>query len=82
VIHEELQWSVVEWPHQLIVQPADGTTELYDLEADGAQTTDLSEQRTDVVARLRAHYAEHPQVKIDRTTAGRRWREGQAKPPK
>jgi arylsulfatase A-like enzyme len=82
VIHEELQWSVVEWPHQLIVQPADGVTELYDLEADGAQTSDLSESQADVVTRLRARYAEHPPVKVDRTTAGRKWREGQAQPPK
>jgi hypothetical protein len=81
VIHEELQWSVVEWPYQLIVQPADGVTELYDLAADATQTHDLSEAQPDVVARLRARYAAHPQVSVDRSSAGRRWREQQAQPP-
>ncbi|MDB4963423.1 MAG: sulfatase [Myxococcales bacterium] len=81
VIHEELQWSVVEWPYQLIVRPADDLVELYDLERDPQQSSDLSATHADVVSRLQARYAEVPQVRVDRTTEGRKWRERQAQPP-
>ena len=80
-IHEELQWGVVDWPHQLIVQPADDVTELYDLEADPAQKDNLMQRRPEVVARLRARFAEAPQVRVDRTIDGRKWRERRAQPP-
>lgn len=82
IVHEELQWSVVDWPYQLIVRPADDIVELYDLEKDPAQRTDLSVHLTDVVRRLRARYAEVPQVRVDRTPDGRKWRERQAQPPR
>lgn len=81
LIHEQDQWSVVEWPHQLIVRPADNLVELYDLERDPAQRADLSTQLPDVVTRLRARYAAGPQLQIDRTAAGRRSREQRALPP-
>ncbi|MBA3451724.1 MAG: sulfatase-like hydrolase/transferase [Deltaproteobacteria bacterium] len=81
VIQEELQWSVVEWPHQLIVRPADDLVELYDLERDPAEKTDLSTKLPDVVSRLKARYSEAPRVRVDRTIDGRKWRERQAQRP-
>ena len=59
-IHEELQWSIVEWPYQLIVRPADNTTELYDLDRDPAEHDDLAARAPDIVMRLRARYAAVP----------------------
>jgi hypothetical protein len=81
VVHEELQWSVVEWPYQLLVKPADNLVELYDLEQDPNEHTDLAAAHPDVVTRLRARYAEVPVVKVDRTPSGRVFRERQAQPP-
>jgi len=80
-IHEELQWSVVEWPYQLLVRPADDVVELYDLDRDPTEHTDLATKHRDVVTRLRARYAEFPLVKVDRTPTGRTFREQQAQPP-
>ncbi|MGE0397539.1 MAG: sulfatase-like hydrolase/transferase [Kofleriaceae bacterium] len=80
-IHEEQQWGVVEWPHQLLVRPAEDVVELYDLEADPAQNKNLRESHPEVVARLRARFAEAPQVPVDRTIDGRKWRERRAQPP-
>ncbi|MBA3459090.1 MAG: sulfatase-like hydrolase/transferase [Deltaproteobacteria bacterium] len=81
VINEELQWSVVEWPYQLLVRPAENLAELYDLSTDPQQKTDLVSSMPEVVARLRARYAEAPVVRVDRTIDGRRWREQQARRP-
>jgi arylsulfatase A-like enzyme len=81
VIHEERQWSVVEWPYQLLVRPADDITELYDLEKDPALRDDLSAKQPDLTRRLKARFGEAPAVRIDRTPAGRAWRERQALPP-
>ena len=80
-IHEELQWGVVEWPFQLIVQPADDVVELYNLEADPAQRDNLMARHPELVQRLRARFAEVPQVRVDRTIDGRKWRERRAQPP-
>ena len=80
-IHEELQWSVVEWPLQLLVRPADNIVELYDLDADPLEKTDLAKAQPDAVTRLRARYSEFPVVNVDRTPTGRTWREQQAQPP-
>lgn len=80
-IHEELQWSVVQWPYQLIVRPADDVTELYDLERDPAEHDDLAARLPEVTSRLRARYAEFPAVRVDRTPSGRAFRERQAQPP-
>jgi len=80
-IHEELQWSVVEWPYQLLVRPADDIVELYDLDRDPLEHTDLGAAHADIVSRLRARYAEFPVVKVDRTPSGRTFREQQAQPP-
>lgn len=74
-IHEEDQWSVVEWPYQLIVRPADNIVELYDVERDPLQRQDLGGKLPDVVARLKARYAAFPQVVVDRTVNGRSERE-------
>ncbi|MEO7736139.1 MAG: sulfatase, partial [Kofleriaceae bacterium] len=81
VIHEELQWSVVAWPYQLIVKPADNLVELYEVERDPAEHGDLAGTLPDVVARLKARFAEAPDVRVDRTPAGRAWREQQAQRP-
>jgi hypothetical protein len=81
VVHEELQWSVVGWPFQLLVRPADDIVELYQLESDPAERLDLAHAMPDVVNRLRARFAEAPDVRVDRTPAGRAWREQQAQPP-
>jgi hypothetical protein len=81
VIQEELQWAVVEWPHHLIVRPADDLVELYDLERDPTEKTDLSAKLPDVVSRLQGRYAAAPRVRVDRTIDGRKWRERQAQPP-
>lgn len=80
-IHEEVQWSVVEWPFQLIVKPADNIVELYQLERDPAERVDLAGALPDVVSRLEARFAEAPAVRVDRTPAGRSWREQRAQPP-
>ncbi|HEY0192300.1 MAG TPA: sulfatase-like hydrolase/transferase, partial [Kofleriaceae bacterium] len=81
VIHEESQWSVVDWPYQLLVKPADNLVELYALDVDPAERTDLAASLPDVVSRLKARYAEAPDVRVDRTPAGRTWREQRAQPP-
>jgi arylsulfatase A-like enzyme len=78
-IHEELQWSLVEWPHQLIVRPAENIVELYDLEQDPKETTDLSAKLPEVVNRLKARYAAFPVVVVDRTPSGRSVREQRAR---
>jgi arylsulfatase A-like enzyme len=80
-IHEELQWSVVEWPYQLLVRPADDITELYDLQRDPGEHADLAAREPELVRRLRARYAEFPVVRVDRTPSGRTFREQQAQPP-
>ncbi len=81
VLHEELQWSVVAWPYQLVVRPAENLVELYQLERDPGANGDLADALPDVVSRLKARYAEAPEVRVDRTPAGRAWRERQAQPP-
>jgi len=80
-IHEELQWSVVEWPYQLLVKPADNIVELYDIEHDPTEGAELSASQPDVVTRLRTRFAEFPAVRVDRTPSGRTFREDQARPP-
>jgi arylsulfatase A-like enzyme len=80
VVHEQQQWSVVEWPYQLLVKPADNLVELYDLDQDPGERNDLAATHPDLVSRLRARYSEVPVVKIDRTPSGRVFREQQAQP--
>jgi arylsulfatase A-like enzyme len=80
-IHEELQWSVVEWPYQLLFRPADNIVELYDIAADPQEHVDIAQQQPELVTRLRERYAEFPVVSVDRTPNGRSWREQQARPP-
>jgi hypothetical protein len=80
-IHEEQQWSVVEWPYQLLVRPADNLAELYDLEHDPGEHHDLGKEHPDVISRLRARYSQVPPVRVDRTPNGRVFREQQARPP-
>jgi arylsulfatase A-like enzyme len=81
VIHEVDQWSVVEWPYQVIVRPADDLVELYDIERDPLNLQDLSPRLPDLARRLRARYGEAPEVRVDRTWEGRAWREQRARRP-
>jgi arylsulfatase A-like enzyme len=80
-IHEEQQWSVVQWPYQLLVRPADNLVELYDLDGDPGEHANLAADHADLVSRLRAAYAQFPEVRVDRTPNGRSFREQQAQPP-
>jgi arylsulfatase A-like enzyme len=81
VVHEELQWSVVDWPFQLLVKPADNIVELYQIDRDPEERIDLARGMPEVVTRLRARFGEAPEVHVDRTPAGRAWREQQAQRP-
>lgn len=78
VIHEEWQWSVVAWPYQLLEKPQDNLIELYDLSTDPREQKNLA--RPDLIQRLAASYAASPPVHVDRTPAGRSFREAQAQP--
>jgi len=80
-VHEEDQWSVVEWPHQLIVRPGDDVVELYDLDRDPQEHDNLATREPEIVTQLRARFATFPPVTVDRTPNGRVWREQQAQPP-
>jgi len=81
IVHEERQWSVVEWPLQVIVSPADDLIELYDLAADPLFRDDQAGRLPEVARRLKARFGEAPRVRVDRTLDGRAWRERQAQPP-
>jgi len=80
-IHEEWQWSVVAWPYQLLEKPEDNLIELYDLAADPRERANLAVARPELVKRLAAAYASVPVVHVDRTPAGRAFREQQAQRP-
>lgn len=79
-IHEEWQWSVVAWPYQLLEKPQDNLIELYDLSTDPREQKNLA--LPDVIKRLASAYAASPPVHVDRTPAGRSFREAQAQPPR
>jgi arylsulfatase A-like enzyme len=81
VMNEQDQWAVVAWPYKLLVRPADNLTELYDLAADPDERHDLAAREPARVKELRGRYGWFPPVSMDRTQAGRRWRERQARPP-
>jgi len=81
VVHEERQWSVIEWPLQVIVSPADDLIELYDLASDPQCRDDLAGRQPDVARRLKERFGEVPRVRVDRSLDGRGWREQQAQPP-
>ncbi|HEX4421994.1 MAG TPA: sulfatase-like hydrolase/transferase [Kofleriaceae bacterium] len=80
-IHEEQQWAVVDWPYHLLVKPAENLVELYELDRDPAERVDLARAQPEIVSRLKARFAEAPDVRVDRTPAGRTWREQRAQPP-
>ena len=81
VAHEQDQWAVVVWPWKLLVRPADNLTELYNLAEDPFERDDRAAAEPARVKELRARYGEFPEVSMDRTVAGRRWRESRAQPP-
>ena len=81
VMNEQDQWAVVAWPYKLLVRPADNLTELYDLSVDPDERHDLAAREPARVKELRGRYGWFPPVSMDRTQAGRRWRERQARPP-
>ncbi|HVV88709.1 MAG TPA: sulfatase, partial [Kofleriaceae bacterium] len=82
VAHEQEQWAVVAWPWKLLVRPADNLTELYRLDDDPDEHIDRAAAEPERVKELRARYGEFPEVPMDRTAAGRRWREAQAQRPR
>jgi arylsulfatase A-like enzyme len=81
-LNESDQWGVLVWPHKLMVRPADNLVELYDIERDPGERDNLVGRDAEVVSRLKARYHGFPTVSFDRTPAGRRWRERQARPPR
>jgi choline-sulfatase len=81
VMHESEQWAVLAWPWKLLVRPKDDLVELYDLATDPTERDDRAAAEPAITRELRARYAQFPSVHLDRTRAGRRWREGQARPP-
>ena len=81
-LNESDQWGVIVWPHKLMVRPADNLIELYDLEKDPAERDNLVDREPQLVSRLKQRYHAFSKVSFDRTPAGRRWREQQARPPR
>lgn len=81
VAHEQDQWTVVAWPWKLLVRPADNLTELYRLDEDPGERANRAAAEPDRVKELRARFGEFPAVPMDRTVAGRHWREQRAQPP-
>ena len=81
VVQDSDQWGVVQWPHKLMVRPADNLIELYDLATDPTETTNLAAEMPQRVRELKQHYARFPHVSFDRTRSGRQWRERQAQRP-
>jgi arylsulfatase A-like enzyme len=79
-INEQEQWGVVDWPWKLIVRPSDNLVELYRIDTDPGERTDLAAAEPDRVRALRARYGQLPPVSLDRSAAGRQWRERQARP--
>lgn len=82
VMHETDQWAVIAWPWKLLVRPKDDLSELFDLEHDPAEHQDRSAAEPAIVRELRARYAQFPEVHLDRTRAGRQWREAHSRPPR
>jgi len=82
VMHESEQWAVLAWPWKLLVRPRDDLVELYQLEQDPAEHDDRAAAEPELIRTLRARYAQFPEVHLDRTRAGRQWREGQSRPPR
>ena len=81
VAHEQDQWAVIAWPWKLLVRPADNLTELYKLDEDPGEHRERAAAEPARVKALRARYGEFPAVPMDRTVAGRRWREQRAQRP-
>jgi choline-sulfatase len=81
VLNESEQRGVVAWPYKLLIRPADNLIELYDLSQDPGERHDLSRRLTETVGDLKQRYGRLPEVHLDRTRAGRSWREQQAQPP-
>jgi arylsulfatase A-like enzyme len=81
VMHESAQWAVLEWPWKVLVRPAEDLVELYDLSTDPGERIDRAAAEPAITAALRARYAEFPAVHLDRTRAGRQWREARSRPP-
>jgi len=82
VMHEQEQWAIIDWPWKLLVRPADNLVELYNLERDPAERVDLARAEPERVRALKARYGALPEVRVDRSSAGRQWRERQARPPR
>jgi hypothetical protein len=78
-LNESHQWGVIVWPHKLMVRPADNLLELYDLAADPREQRNLAAAEPSIASQLKRRYHAFDRVSFDRTRAGRRWREQQAR---
>jgi arylsulfatase A-like enzyme len=81
VLNESEQWGVIEWPYKLMVRPADNLVELYQLDVDPGEKSNLASGDPERVSRLKALYAGFPRPNLDRTRKARRARERLAQPP-
>jgi arylsulfatase A-like enzyme len=81
VINESEQYAVLQWPHKLLVRPAEHLVELYDLGADFQERHDLSGTQGHRVRELKRLYRHFPKVQMDRSARGRQQRELIAQPP-
>lgn len=81
VLNESEQRGIVVWPYKLMQRPGDNLTELYDLDADFAETKNLAAADPQRVGELLSVYYAYPSVELDRTRRGRRARERAAEAP-
>lgn len=81
VINESDQYALIRWPMKVLVRHADQLVELYDIERDFHEQSDLSEAQPAVVEELLQIYRQFPKVSFDRSPQGRRLRDQQARPP-
>lgn len=80
-LNESEQHGLIDWPHKLLIRPADNLIEVYDIARDRAELENLSRKMPDLTRRLRAMHRELPEVIIDRTRKGRKAREKLAQRP-
>ena len=81
VLRESEQHGIVRWPHKLLIRPKDNLVELYDLERDFGEHSDLSAAEPARVRELTQLYKGFPPMVIDRQRAALERREALAKPP-
>ncbi len=80
-LNESDQRGVLRWPYKLLWRPKDKLFELYNLESDFSETTDLSTTEPEALQTMMGLLGSLPAVKIDRSIKGRAIRERAAHPP-